>query len=140
MKFAAIPISVALIPIAAVGGYFAHQEPGLPAFGQYALEKLNVRHVPGRDSDDWLAVAVTGPNKGGSMDLLEAYMYFPTHADIEENAQGKVKYYELECANYATNADKNLYSAPLVVRKCTSTERTRKQADQHMNEVIQQTS
>ena len=140
MKFAATLAAIALIPIAAVAGYFAHQEPELPGFGQYAIEELNVRHVPGQDSDDWLAVAVTGPNKGGSMDLLQAYMSYPDHKSLEASAQGKVKYYELKCRNYATNADKNLYSAPNVVRRCTSTLKTRKQADKHMASLIQTSS
>ena len=41
MKFAATLVVVALIPIAAVAGYFAHQEPGLPGFGQGPFTEEN---------------------------------------------------------------------------------------------------
>ena len=140
MKFAAILISIALIPIAFVAGYFLHQEPEMPGFGQYAIQELGVRHIPGQDSDDWLAVAVTGPNKDGAMDLMQAYVTYPNHKALEQSAQGKVKYYEIQCRNYATGASKSLYSAAQVVRRCFSTEKTRKQADKHMASLIQTTS
>ena len=130
---------IALIPIVGLSGY-ALNGNDIPAFGDYLVSQENVKHIPGQDSDDWMAVAVSGPNKGGAVDLFTALASYPTHKSLEQSAQGKVKYYELVCRNYATNADKNLYSAPNVVRKCTSTLKTRKQADKHMASLIQTSS
>jgi hypothetical protein len=141
VKFAAILISNALIPNAAVAGYFAHQEPGMPGFGTYAVEELGVRHVPGQDSDDWVAAAVTGPNKGGAMDLIQAYTNYPNHAALEASAQGKVKYYEVKCKNYSNTTDKKLlFTATTAIRKCSSVVKTRKQADRYISSLIQTTS
>lgn len=141
MKFAVLLGAIALIPLAAVGGYFAHQEPGMPGFGQYAVDELGVRHVPGQDSDDWVAAAVTGPNKGGAMDLIQAYTTYPNHAALEASAQGKVKYYEVRCKNYSNSTDKKLlFTATTAIRKCSSVVKTRKQADRYVSSLIQSSS
>lgn len=120
------------VPIAAGIGYVAHTEPGPPPFGEYMLTTENVQHVPGQDSDDWIAVAVTGPNKGGAMDLLTALSMFPNHQALEQSAQGNVAYFELKCQNYATGGNKLAYTSKRVVRSCTSEKRTRKQAENYM--------
>lgn len=130
MKFAALLGAIALIPIAFAVGYSAHQQPA-PKFGDMALQ-MGIRHVPGQDSDDWIAVAVTGPNKGGAMDVMTALSMFPTHKSLEASAQGKVKYYEIKCQNYTTNGTKAVYSARDMVRKCSSDVRSRKAVEKYM--------
>ena len=132
MKFAALLGAIALLPIAFVVGYSAHQDPALPAFGGYAVEQLGVRHVPGQDSDDWIAVAVTGPNKGGAMDVAQALSIFRTHKELEASAQGKVKYFEMKCQNYSTGGTKVLYTASNLIRKSTSVQKSRKQVEKYM--------
>ena len=124
MKYLALAALVC-VPLAAATGYVAHQNPAPPAFGQYLVDQMNGQHVAGQDSDDWLAVAVTGPNKGGSMDLFQALAIFPTHAALEQSAQGKVAY-------YATDGSKLTYASERVVRSCTSEKRTRKEAEDYM--------
>src|SRR5574338_1632733 len=138
MKFVAVLAALALVPVAAVAGYFAHQDPALPPFGVYAAKQLSVKHVPGQDTDDWLVVAVSGPNKGGAMDLFQALATYPTHKALEQSAQGKVKYVEFKCQNYSTNAAKQLYTARTVIRKCQSIQKSRKQAEKYMVSLIQQ--
>jgi hypothetical protein len=66
------------------------------------------------------------------MDLFQALAIFPTHAALEQSAQGKVAYYELKCANYATDGSKLTYASERVVRSCTSEKRTRKEAEDYM--------
>ena len=134
MKFAALLGAIALIPVAAVAGYLAHQQP-TPKFSDMALQ-MDIQHVPGQDSDDWIAVAVTGPNKGGAMDVLQALSIYPTHGALEASARGKVKYYELSCQNYTTGASKNPYSAKDLIRKCSSAVKSRKQAEDYMVSLI----
>ena len=134
MKFAALLVAIALIPVAGLAGYALNPDSE-PSFSAYVLSQ-GLRHVPGQDSDDWIAVAVTGPNKGGALDVFTALSGYPTHGDLERSAQGKVKYYELKCQNYSSGASKNLYSSPQVVRKCVSLQRTRKQAENYMLELI----
>lgn len=124
------------VPVAGALGYVAHQDPAPPPFADYLLAEQNVKHVPGQDSDDWLAVAVTGPNKGGAMDVTMALAMFPNHAALEQSAQGKVAYYEFKCQNYATNGNKLSYAAKRVVRSCTSEKRTRKQAEDYMTSLL----
>lgn len=123
------------VPVAAAAGYVAHQDPAPPPFGQYVAEQLGVKHVTGQDSDDWLAVAVSGPNKGGSMDVAMALAAYPTHKDLERSAQGKVEYVELKCANYGTGG-KVSFSSKRAVRSCTSEKRTRKQAENYMRSLL----
>lgn len=130
MKFAALLAAIALIPIAGFAGYALNGDPE-PSFGSYALHE-GIKHVPGQDSDDWMAVAVSGPNKGGAMDVFQALASYPTHEDLERSAQGKVKYYELKCQNYSSGGAKFLYTAPRVIRNCVSLEKTRKQAEDYM--------
>lgn len=125
-----------LLPVAVAVGYIANPDPAPPAFGEYLLSEQGVKHVPGQDSDDWLAVAVTGPNKGGAMDLFQALATYPTHEALEQSAQGKVAYYEMKCQNYSTGGSKQAYSSPNLVRKCTSEKRTRKQAEDYMVSLI----
>src|SRR5574338_1308478 len=136
MKFVAVLAALALVPVAAVAGYFAHQDPALPSFGVYAVKQLSVKHVPGQDTDDWLAVAVSGPNKGGAMDLFQALATYPTHELLEQSAQGTVKYVEFKCQNYSTNASKHLYTARTGVRRCQSIQKSRKQAEQYIVELL----
>lgn len=112
-------------------GYSLHKQPA-PPFGVYAAQQLHIRHVPGQDSDDWLAVAITGPNKGGAVDLFAALASYPTHKALERSAQGKVIYVEMKCANYTTNATKAPYTAKSLVRKCSSARKSRKQAEDYM--------
>ena len=141
MKFVFLLAAIALIPIAAVAGFFAHRDPAPPGFGPYIASEFGVRHLAGQDVDDWLAVAVTGPNKGGAMDLMQAYVTYPNHAALEASAQGKVKYVEMKCLNYSNGTDKTLlYTAPTVIRRCTSIAKTRKQADAYISNLIQTTS
>lgn len=130
-------VAIVCVPIAAAAGYAAHRDPAPPPFGQYLLEQQNVKHVTGQDADEWLAVAVTGPNKGGSVDVFTALASYPTHGDLERSAQGKVVYVEMKCENYATGGTKNLYAAENVVRKCTSERRTRKEAEAYMRSLLQ---
>ena len=132
MKFAALLGAIALLPIAFVVGYSAHKEPAPPAFGAYVVNELGVKHVPGMDSDDWLAVAVTGPNKGGSVPVDAALSFYPTHKLLEQSAQGKVKYYEIKCQNYGNATKDLLFTAPTVIRKCNSIPKTRKQVEKYM--------
>jgi hypothetical protein len=137
MKFAALLGAIALLPIAFVVGYSAHKEPAPPAFGPYVSSELGVRHLTGQDTDDWLVVAVSGPNKGGAMDLAQALSFFPTHKAIEASAGGKVKYIEMKCQTYSNGAKNMPYTAPTVIRKCNSLVRTRKQAVKYMVDLLQ---
>ena len=137
MKFAITLVALALIPIAAIGGYLAHREPAPPAFGPYVASELGVRHLTGQDTDDWLVVVVSGPQKGGAMDLAQALSIFPTHKVMEQSAGGKVKYVELKCADYSSGAKDMPYTAPTLVRKCNSYMKTRKQAVKYMMDLLQ---
>lgn len=135
MKYLALA-ALACVPIAAAAGYVAHQDPAAPPFGQYVADQLAVKHVAGGDTDDWLAVAVSGPNKGGSMNVIDALSYFRTHKDLEQSAQGKVAYYEVKCANYTTGGKTATYTSARVVRSCNSVKRTRKQAEEYMTSLL----
>ena len=137
MKFAALLGAIALLPIAFVLGYSAHQAPDPPAFGPYVAAELGVRHLTGQDTDDWLVVVVSGPQKGGAMDLAQALSIFPTHKVMEQSAGGKVKYVELKCADYSSGAKDMPYTAPTLVRKCNSYMKTRKQAVKYMMDLLQ---
>lgn len=131
MKNIALLLAIAFIPLAAAAGY-ALNGNDIPAFGDYLLNQQGVKHVPGQDSDDWLAVATTGPNKGGAVDVFTALASYPTHAALEQSAHGKVIYVEMKCQNYTTNATKLPYSAKSLVRTCTTERKTRKQAEEYM--------
>jgi hypothetical protein len=135
MKNIALFLAIAFIPLAAAAGY-ALNGNDIPAFGDYLLNEQGVKHVPGQDSDDWLAVAVTGPNKGGALDLFQALATYPNHAALEQSAQGKVIYVEMKCENYSTDATKAVYSAKNLVRKCSTARKTRKQAEDYMVTLI----
>ncbi len=133
MKYLALAALVC-VPIAATVGYVAHRDPPPPTFAAYLADTQGIKHVPGDDTDEWLAVAATGPNKGGAMEVTQALSFFPTHQALEQSAQGKVVYVETKCANYA--AGKVTYSTPVVVRKCSSEKRTRKQAESYMRSLL----
>src|SRR6187551_2376863 len=135
MRFAALLAAIALIPVAGVAGYAMNKDPE-PSFSSYVVSQ-GIRHVPGQDSDDWIAVAVTGPNKGGAMDVFQALSIFRTQGDLERSAQGKVKYYELKCQHYSTGGTKDLYTAARVIRNCVSLHKTRKQVEKYMVSLLQ---
>ena len=124
------------VPIAACVGFVAHANPAPPPLGEYLLTQENVKHVAGEDSDDWLAVALTGPNKGGSMDVAMALAIYPTHKLLEQSAQGKVAYYELKCQNYTPAGKKVGLTTAKVLRSCTSTKKTRKQVENYMRSLL----
>lgn len=136
MKNIAILAAIALLPIVGFSGY-ALNGNDIPSFGDYLLTQQNVKHIPGQDTDDWMAVAVSGPNKGGALDLFTALASYPDHKTLEQSAQGKVKYYELKCQSYSTGGQKLLYTARVVIRKCGSVEKTRKQAEEYMLTLLQ---
>lgn len=137
MKLAAFLGAIALIPVAAALGWVTKPKPGLPTFGQYVTRADNVKHVPGNDSDDWLAEAVTGPNKGGAMNVTTALSIYPTHKALEQSAHGKVVYVEMRCSNYTTTAKRKLSPADKVlIRRCTQTVRTRRQAEKYMMSLL----
>jgi hypothetical protein len=131
----AILAALFVAPAAGAIGYISNGND-IPAFGDYLLNEQDVKHVPGQDSDDWLAVAVTGPNKGGALDLFQALATYPNHAALEQSAQGKVIYVEMKCENYSTDATKAVYSAKNLVRKCSTARKTRKQAEDYMVTLI----
>lgn len=134
MKYLALA-AIAAVPIAACAGYLAHRDPAPPAFAQYATG-LHLQRAAADDTDEWLAVAVTGPNKGGAMDVTMALAAFPTHKALEQSAQGKVVYREIRCVNYTTGGKPAGYSTARVVRSCTSQNRTRKQAEKYMTDAL----
>ncbi len=136
MKLIAILSACVALPIGLGIGYSLKPDPAPAPFGEYVLDTLSVKHVPGQDTDDWIAVAVTGPNKGGALDVVQALSVYPTHADLEQSAQGKVEYYELTCSDYATGGAKNPYAVPNFVRKCSSEKKTRKQVENFMTELL----
>lgn len=131
MKNIALLVTIALLPIVGAAGYISNGND-IPAFGDYLLTQENLKHVPGQDSDDWIVVAVTGPNKGGAMDVFQALATYPTHEALEQSAQGKVVYVEMKCQNYSTGGTKQVYSAKSLVRKCSTESKTRKQAENYM--------
>ncbi len=89
MKLLALAALVC-VPIAATVGYVAHRDPPPPTFAAYLADTQGIKHVPGDDTDEWLAVAATGPNKGGAMEVTQALSFFPTHQALEQSAQGEV--------------------------------------------------
>ena len=132
MKYAAVLAALALVPITAAVAWTVKPDPASPTFPQYMTD-AGVKYVEGNDSDDWLATAVTGPHKGGAMDLAMALSAYPTHKALEQSAGGKVIYVEMKCQNYTTTGRKKLSSADkLLVRRCTQSVRTRKQAEDYM--------
>ena len=83
-------------------------------------------------------MAITGPHKGGQMDLRFAISQYPTHKDLERSAKGKVVYVERRCTFYSTTgrthsdpADKTL------VQRCTQERKTRKQVEAYLSTQIQ---
>lgn len=137
MKFflAALTACVA-VPIGGSIGYVVKHDPA-PSFGEYVLKNQGAKHVPGQDSDDWLAIAVTGPNKGGAMDLVRALSVYRTHKDLEGSAQGRVVYVERKCALYSTSGTKTITEKDRsIVTKCSQESKTRKQAEEYMVELL----
>ena len=129
----AILAVLVLLPVAVAVGYVAHQDPAPLAFDAYLLDQQNVKHVAGQDTDDWVAMAATGPNKGGAIDLLEAMSFYPSHEALEQSAQGKVVYVERKCVFYSTTGKKNAaVGDKTLVQRCTQTVHTRKQAENYM--------
>lgn len=141
MKFAALLGAIALVPITAVAGYFLHQDPSMPGFGQYITQELGLRHVPGEDSDDWLAAVVTGPMKGSAAPVTDVFQVYPSQKALETSAGGKIKYYEIRCKNYSTGGDKDLmFTSRSVIRKCSAQERTRKQVQAYVSAALRTSS
>ena len=92
MKSLAIRVLIGMLPLLGCVGYVAHQNPSLPSFGAYVGQSQSVRHVAGLDTDEWSAMAISGPNKGGQMDIQLALLQYPTHKDLERSAKGRVVY------------------------------------------------
>jgi hypothetical protein len=128
----AVLAALFVIPIAGLGGYSLKPDPALPSFADYVSETQNVKHVLVLDTDDWVAVAVSGPNKGGSVPVLQALSFYRTHADLEAAAGGKVSYFERKCVFYTSSGKKTVASDPVLVQRCTQTVKTRKQAEEYM--------
>ena len=133
MKSIAIFMLVVMLPLVGCVGYVAHQNPALPSFDAYVGESQAVTHVAGLDSDEWNAMAITGPHKGSQMDLRLAIAQYPTHKDLERSANGKVVYVERRCVFYSTTgrthsdpADKTL------VQRCTQERKTRQQVEKYL--------
>jgi hypothetical protein len=135
MKFAVLLGAIALLPIAFVVGYSAHKQPA-PAFGVYAAQELHVRHVPGQDVDNWVAVAVTGPNKGGAVDAMQAMFMAKTHKLLEAQAQGKIIYVEMKCQNYTSNGEKLVYKAQDIVQRCSTVRKSRKEVEKYVLDLM----
>ena len=136
MKLVAVLTALVVAPPMLAVGWAAKPAPAPPGFGEYVQTTLQVKHVPGQDTDDWLAVATTGPNKGGAIDLVQALSVYRTHKDLEDSAQGKVEYREMKCSDYTSGAAKHAYLSASFVRKCSSVKKTRKQAEEFMLEVL----
>lgn len=129
--------ALACVPIAAVTGYVAHRDAAPPPFGEYVADQLAVKHVAGQDTDDWLAQAVTGPNKGGSMDVTMALAIYPTHKLLEQSAEGKVVYVERKCSVYSTSGKKDVQPGDTTfVQRCDQERRTRKQAEEYFKGLL----
>jgi hypothetical protein len=126
----AIFVLVGMLPLVGSVGYAVHRNPALPSFDTYVGESQAVRHVAALDTDEWSAVAISGPNKGGQMDLQLALVQFPTHKDLERSAKGTVVYVERRCVFYSTTGKKQADPGDkTLVQRCTQQRKTRKQAE-----------
>lgn len=135
--FVAVLTALVVLPLGAALGYVAHQDPAPPAFGSYLAEQVAVKHIPGQDTDNWLAQAVTGPNKGGAMDVTMALAIYATHDQLEQSAQGKVVYVERKCSVYSTSGKKDVQpSDTTFVQRCDQERKTRKQAESYMRDLM----
>ena len=117
--------ALAAVPVAAAVGYLAHTEPSLPKFDAYALQQFHVSPTGGVD-DTWQAVPVTGPYVGNPVDAAEIVVALGSKKAVENAAQGKVIYLETKCTTYSASED--LTKSPVLIRKCSQTKRTFKQA------------
>lgn len=129
MKLIAVLAALVALPVGASIGYVAHKAPPPPTWGRYAVDALNVRHVTGMDTDQWLAVATSGPHKNDAMPVEYALSGYPTQKLLERAAGGRVVYVEMKCGYYSTGHTRNFYTAPNAVHKCVSLTKTRKQAE-----------
>lgn len=133
MKSLAIFTLIGMLPLVGCIGYAAHRNPSLPSFGAYVGEAQSVRHVAGLDTDEWSAMAISGPNKGGQMDIQLALLQFPTHEELERSAKGKVVYLERRCVFYSTTGKTQADpSDKTLVQRCTQERKTRKQAERYI--------
>ena len=140
MKGLAILVLVGMLPVVASIGYVSHRNPALPSFGTYVGEAQAVKRVVGLDTDEWSALAVTGPNRGGQMDIQLALLQYPTHGDLERSAKGKVVYVERRCVFYSTTGKQQADPADkTLVQRCTQQRKTRKQAEEYIRTLRQPT-
>ena len=141
MKSLAIFVLVGMLPVVGCAGYAAHRDPALPGFGTYVGKAQAVRHVAGLDTDEWSAMAISGPHKGGQMDIHLALSQYPSHKELERSAKGKVVYVERRCVFYSTTGKQHAGPGDkTLVQRCTQQRKTRAQVERYIRAGLLPTS
>lgn len=127
MRFLAALALIALVPIAAAGGYLANTDPAEPTIKELVGKRL----LSDGTADDVYLFVVTKPTPavfGAEQALPYPDSYF------KDNGAKEWKWLKANCGNYSTSGNPESVDDAEVLSYCTQKQVTRKQAREGIEE------
>lgn len=123
MRFPVLLACVALIPVAAVAGFFAHQDPSMDDAIGSELRQVGDPQVA------YYFVVTKGQYQGQADDAGQILRTYPTEKALKEAGAPPHKWVKATCTSFTSSGHGPATLEPEVVNHCVVVEITRNQAE-----------